>query len=88
MAPIAGRKAAQIARNAAGVIAVELMTAAQAVDFHAPLKTSEKLQQVHAKVREITAHFTSDAYWADDLAELQAAVLEGGITGDGGLLLS
>ena len=77
MAPIAGRKASQIARNAAGVIGIELMTAAQAIDFHAPLKTSPKLQQVHAKVREITPQFTSDRYWADDLASLQSAVLAG-----------
>ncbi len=88
MAPIAGRKAAQIARNAAGVIAVELITSAQAVDFHAPLKTSPKLQRVHSKVREISPRFTSDRYWADDMAELQAAVLAGGVTGEDGLLFS
>lgn len=79
MAPIAGRKAGQIARNAAGVIAVELITAAQGIDFHAPLKTSARLQSVHAKVREITPRFTSDRYWADDMAALQAAVLAGEI---------
>ena len=77
MAPIAARKAAQIARNAAGVVAVELIAAAQGVDYHAPLKTSPSLQQVHSKVREITSYFTSDRYWSDDLAALQAAVLEG-----------
>ena len=77
MAPIAARKAAQIARNAAGVIGVELIAAAQGVDYHAPLKTSPQLQAVHASVREITPHFTSDRYWADDMAALQAAVLEG-----------
>ena len=42
MAPIAARKAGQIARNAAGVVAVELIAAAQGIDFHAPLKTSAK----------------------------------------------
>ncbi len=88
MAPIAGRKAAQIARNAAGVIAIELMTSAQAVDFHLPLKTSAKLQKSHAKVREITPRFTSDRYWADEMAELQVAVLGGGVTGEDGLFLS
>ena len=51
MAPIAARKAVTIARNAAGVIAIELIAAAQGVDYHAPLKTSAKLQAVHAKVR-------------------------------------
>lgn len=79
MAPIAARKAATIARNAAGVVAVELIAAAQAIDFHAPLKTSPKLQQVHRQVRELTPGFTTDRYWADDMAALQAAVLAGEI---------
>ena len=79
MAPIAARKAGKIARNAAGVIAVELIAAAQGVDYHAPLKTSPKLQMIHAKVREITPHFTSDRYWANDMAALQSAVLAGEI---------
>jgi histidine ammonia-lyase len=77
MAPIAARKAGQIARNAAGVIAIELIAAAQGVDFHAPLKTSPKLEVVHSKVREVTPHFTSDRYWADDMSTLQASVLAG-----------
>ena len=85
MAPIAARKAAQIARNAAGVIAVELMTAAEGVDYHAPLKTSPKLQAEHAKVRALSPHFTADRYWADEMAALQAAVLAGEI-GAGGWL--
>ena len=77
MAPIAARKACQIARNAAGVIAVELIAAAQGVDHHAPLKTSAKLQPVHARVRTHSSHFGADRYWADEMAALQAAVLAG-----------
>jgi histidine ammonia-lyase len=77
MAPIAGRKAAQIARNAAGVIAIELIAGAQGIDCHAPLKTSAKLQAVHAKVREHSPHLVSDRYWSDEMAALQAAVLAG-----------
>ena len=87
MAPIAARKAAQIARNAAGVVAVELIAAAQGIDCHAPLRTSAKLQDVHARVRERTPRFTSDRYWADDMAALQAAVLAGQI-GVGAIALS
>ena len=81
MAPIAARKAGAIARNAAGVIAVELMAAAEGVDYHAPLKTSPKLQAVHEKVRALSPHFTADRYWADEMAALQAAVLAGEIGG-------
>ena len=66
-----------IARNAAGVIAIELIAAAQGVDCHAPLKTSYKLQVVHAKVRALSPYLTSDRYWADEMAALQAAVLAG-----------
>ena len=85
MAPIAARKAGQIARNAAGVIAVELMAAAEGIDYHAPLKTSRKLQQVHAAVRGRSPHFTADRYWADEMSALQSAVLNGDV-GDAAFL--
>ena len=75
MAPIAARKAGQIAHNTAGVIAVELMAAAEGIDYHSPLKTSSGLQQVHAAVRALSPHFTADRYWADEMAALQTAVL-------------
>ncbi|HEX8840090.1 MAG TPA: histidine ammonia-lyase [Sphingomicrobium sp.] len=83
MAPIAARKAAQVARNAAGVIAVELMAGAEGIDYHAPLKTSPKLQAIHAAVRARSPHFTADRYWADEMSALQAAVLAGEIGADG-----
>jgi histidine ammonia-lyase len=79
MAPIAARKAAQIARNTAGVIAVELMAGAEGIDYHSPLKTSPKLSQIHAAVRARSPHFTADRYWADEMSALQAAVLAGEI---------
>jgi histidine ammonia-lyase len=79
MAPIAARKAVQIARNAAGVVAIELIAAAQGVDYHAPLKTSAQLQNVHARVRALSPHLQTDRYWADEMAALQSAVLEGEI---------
>ena len=79
MAPIAARKAAQIARNSAGVIAVELMAAAEGIDYHAPLKTSARLQDLYAKVRAHSPHFTADRYWADEMSALQSAVLSGDI---------
>ena len=75
MAPIAARKARQIARNTAGVIAVELMAAAEGIDYHAPLRTSAKLQEIHRAVREHSPHFTADRYWADEMRDLQEAVL-------------
>jgi histidine ammonia-lyase len=83
MGPIAARKAAQIARNAAGVIAVELMAASEGIDYHAPLKTSAKLQAIHGAVRSHSPHFTADRYWADEMSALQGAVLSGEIACEG-----
>ena len=77
MAPIAARKAVRIARNAAGVVAVELIAAAQGVDYHAPLVTSPALRTVHARIRALSPHLAADRYWADEMAALQAAVLAG-----------
>ena len=86
MAPIAARKAAQVARNAAGVVAVELMAGAEGIDYHAPLRTSPKLRTVHAAVRARSPEFTADRYWADEMSALQGAVL-GGEIGKGLLTL-
>ncbi|WP_260483152.1 histidine ammonia-lyase [Sphingomicrobium flavum] len=77
MAPIAARKARAIAQNAAGVIAVELIAAAQGVDYHAPLKTSPKLAELHARIRKRSAYLESDRYWADEMSALQEAVVTG-----------
>jgi len=83
MAPIAARKAAQIARNSAGVIAVELMAAAEGIDYHDPLRTSSKLQAIYRAVRAHSPHFTADRYWADEMSALQSAVLSGEIAAEG-----
>lgn len=81
MAPIAARKAAAIARNTAGVVAIELITAAQGVDYHAPLRTSAPLQALHSAIRSISPHLEADRYWADEIASLQGAVLDGRMSG-------
>jgi histidine ammonia-lyase len=64
------------------VVAVELIAGAQGIDYHAPLKTSPKLQQVHAAVRKLSPHLVSDRYWASEMAALQAAILSGEFGGD------
>ncbi|MEK7265996.1 MAG: histidine ammonia-lyase [Pseudomonadota bacterium] len=75
MATGAARKAGRIAKNAAGVIGIELLAAAQGVDFHAPLKTSAGLQKVYDLVRSRAANWDQDRYFADDLTALQQETL-------------
>ncbi len=76
MATSAARKAGRIAKNAAGVVAVELLAAAQGVDFHAPMKTSPALQKVYDAVRRLAAPWDQDRYFADELAAMQQETLE------------
>ena len=78
MATFAGRKACDIATNAANVIAIELLAAAQGVEFHAPLKTSDALQTAIAKVRSVSARLTQDRSLAPDIGRVRE-LIEGGV---------
>jgi histidine ammonia-lyase len=76
MATGAARKAARIATNAAGVVGIELLAAAQGLEFHAPLKTSARLQKVYGAVRNVAARWDEDRYFGDELAAMQRDVLD------------
>jgi histidine ammonia-lyase len=77
MATHAGTKARRVATNAAGVVGIELLAAAQGIDFHRPLRTSEPLEQAMAEIRGAVPLYEQDRYMADDLAWGQRTVAEG-----------
>jgi histidine ammonia-lyase len=80
MATHGAAKARRIAGNAAGVIGIELLAAAQGLDFHAPLRTSPRLDRVVQEIRSRVPHYAADRYFADDLAWAQQAVLGGALS--------
>jgi histidine ammonia-lyase len=82
MATHAGTKARRIAGNAAGVVGIELLAAAQGVDFHAPLKSSAALEAARSEIRRNVPHYASDRYLADELRWAQDAVLAGTLSAD------
>lgn len=82
MATHAGTKARRIAGNAAGVVGIELLAAAQGLDFHAPLKSSAAIEAARSEIRRNVAHYEADRYLAPDLEWAKAAVLAGLITGE------
>jgi histidine ammonia-lyase len=69
----------EMAKNAASIIAVELMAAAEAIEHHRPLKTSPRLEPVLALIRERIAPLTEDRYLAPDLAAATELVLSGAL---------
>ncbi len=74
MATFAGRKAGEIASNAANVVAIELLAAAQGIEFHAPLKTSPLLAAAHAKVRAVSPRLTRDRSLAGDIGRVRELI--------------
>lgn len=79
MATHGALKARRIARNAAGVVGIELLAAAQGIDFHRPLKSSAALERALATIRASIPFCASDRYLATDLEWAKAAVLDGGL---------
>jgi histidine ammonia-lyase len=74
MATFAARRLGDMAANSAGIVAIELLAAAQGIDFRAPLRTSPRLQDAHALVRSRVAFYDHDRYFAPDITAIQALV--------------
>lgn len=74
-----------MAKNAASIIGVELMAAAEAIEHHRPLKTSARLEPVLALLRSKIAPLTEDRYLAPDLAAATEFVLSGAVGKAAGL---
>jgi histidine ammonia-lyase len=68
MATFAARRLLEMAANTRGIVAIELLVAAQGIDFHRPLASSEMLEQVHGVVRSKIAKLEDDRYLAPDIA--------------------
>ena len=87
MATHGARRLLDMAENTAAVVAIELLAAAQGIEFHRPLTTSPDLEQVFATVREAAAAYGSDHYFAPDIARATDGVRAGRYRGFAGDLL-
>jgi histidine ammonia-lyase len=63
----AALKAREVVDNARKVVAVELLCAAQALDLRRPLRTSEPLEALHARVRELSPAVEEDRSLSTDI---------------------
>jgi histidine ammonia-lyase len=77
MATFAARRLGDMATNTAGIVAIELLAAAQGIDFRAPLKTSPRLLDAHAVVRSRVRFYDHDRYFAPDITAIQRLVASG-----------
>ncbi|MDC6367671.1 MULTISPECIES: histidine ammonia-lyase [Flavobacteriaceae] len=67
MGSISGRKALQIIENVEKILAIELLTAAQAFEYRKPLKSGVLLDEIHKFLRTMVSFAESDRVFADDI---------------------
>jgi histidine ammonia-lyase len=67
MGSIGGRKALRVIENVEKILGIELMCAAQALDFHHPLKSSPIIASMHKMVRKQIEFATEDRVFAQDI---------------------
>jgi histidine ammonia-lyase len=79
MAAHGARRLLEMVTNAEAVIGIELLAAAQGCDFHAPLKSSEVLENARACVRARVPHLGDDRHFHPDLETACALVRSGDI---------
>jgi histidine ammonia-lyase len=74
MGVTAGLKAVEVLRNVETVLAIELLCAAEGIDYRRPLRTSGPLEAVHTLIRSQVPHLDSDRALAPDIAAIAAMV--------------
>ena len=77
MATHAARRLGDMADNAAGIVAIELLAAAQGVDLRDPLTTSAALSEVHAAIRAVVPFYVEDRFFAPDIEAAKRLVQSG-----------
>ncbi len=74
MGSISGRKLEQILDNLEYILAIELMTACQAIEFRRPLRSSPVLEHAHEFIRQQVSFANEDRIFADDIAIIKALI--------------
>ena len=85
MATHGARRLLGMARNAADVVGIELLAAAQGCDFHAPLASSPALERARALLRARVPTLADDHHFAPDMAEATTLVTSGALAAAVGL---
>lgn len=77
MGMTAALKFRQIVENAEKVLAIELLCAAQGVEYRQPLKPARRVAEAHDAVRSLVRPLTQDRVLAPDIEALAGAVRNG-----------
>ena len=70
MGMTAALKAREVVENTRGVLAIEFLCAAQALDLRAPLQPGDGVRKVHATIRGEVPTLTEDRALGKDIAKI------------------
>ncbi|HEY1578132.1 MAG TPA: histidine ammonia-lyase [Terracidiphilus sp.] len=74
-------KLRQIVENVERVLGIELMCAAQALEFRRPLKSSRRIEEAHDAVRKVVPRLERDRVLASDIDAMAQAIRRGELDG-------
>ncbi len=74
MGSISGRKLKRVLDNLEFILAIELLSACQAIEFRRPLKSSALLEFAHDYVREFVGFAEEDRIFADDINKVSGLI--------------
>lgn len=76
MGSISGRKLNRVLDNLEYILAIELLSACQAIEFRRPLKSSAVLEYAHDYVREFVSFAEEDRIFANDINKVKAIIAD------------
>jgi histidine ammonia-lyase len=79
MACHGARRLLQMTDNLFGIVGIEALTAAQGIDFRAPVTTSPELTRAIVAIRSVVATLDEDRYMANDLKAASDLVSSGAL---------
>jgi histidine ammonia-lyase len=72
-------KLRQIVEHVERVLGIELMCAAQALEFRRPLRSSARIEEAHDVIRGVVARLEQDRVLAGDIDAMAGAIRSGGL---------
>ena len=79
MAAHGARRLIAMADNVAGVLAIELLAAAQGCDFHTPLVSSTAIEALRREIRKIVPRLEDDRYFHPEMVSAKQVVQSGAL---------
>jgi histidine ammonia-lyase len=87
MATFAAMRLSAMLDNVAHIVAVELLAAAQGIEFHHPQQSSAMLERVIERIRQISPAYDSDRSLSPDIMKIAAMVNSGDFCDEGKSIL-